>query len=315
MADLDKKTIIVVCGPTATGKTELAVRICKSFGGDMIGADSMQIYKGLPVGTATPQPDELEGVRTHMIGFLPPEQKYSMAEYVRDAGEVIAQLCRKNRLSVVCGGTGTYISGLVNGLRFTASETSEERRMALEADWKMLGAGRMLERLALYDPVYAAKLHPNDRKRILRALEESEQNGSTMEQRNAYSRSKKPPYHAFCIGLRYNDRQTLYERINRRVDGMMAAGLLEEAKQVHEHRDAYATASQAIGYKELFPYFTGEASLEPCVEKLKQATRNYAKRQMAWFHGMANIHWLDAEAGDPAWQAEELARRVVEFGT
>lgn len=315
MADLDnKKVIVVVCGPTATGKTALALQLCRSLKGELMGADSMQIYKSLTIGTAAPLPGELGEVRSHMIGFLPPEQTYSVAEYLRDAGETIGRIARRGELPVVCGGTGMYISGIVNGYRFTMSKTPDDRRNALEADWATLGAQRMLERLAIYDPVYAAKLHPNDKKRILRALEESEQNGTTLAQRNAKSRSKKPPYQSICIGLYYEDRQQMYEQINQRVDRMMELGLLEEAKLVYENRLDYTTAAQAIGYKELFPYFDGEAGLEPCVERLKQATRNYAKRQLSWFRGMEGIHWLDACAEDLEAQAvAHIQRRMQQL--
>lgn len=302
--------IIVVCGPTATGKTKLVAALCRALGGEMVGADSMQVYEGLPIGTAAPRPEELGDVPAHLIGFLPPETSFSVADYLARAVPVAEDIIRRNAVPVFCGGTGLYISALVNGISFTEEKPSPERRAALYTQWERQGPDAMLARLAALDPEYAARLHPADKKRILRALEASEQNGSTLAQRNAASLAGKPPFGARLIGLDYESRQMLYEQIERRVDGMMAEGLLEEARSVYENRQAFKTAVQAIGYKEIFPYFEGEAPLAACVEKLKQATRNYSKRQLTWFRRMEGVHWLDAASPSLVDEAVALVEKA-----
>ncbi len=299
--------IIVVCGPTATGKTELATRLCRIYNGEMVGADSMQVYKGLRIGTAVPDPQMLGGIPSHLIGCLPPEEPFSVADYVSRAESIIGDILRRNAVPVVCGGTGLYISSLVNGIGFTKQKTTPDRRIELQQTWEEQGAAAMLARLARLDPEYAARLHPNDKNRILRALEESERDGSTLAQRNAASRARPPRFDALLLGLSYPMREDLYLRTDARVDAMLSAGLLEEAEGVYQNRQRYKTAAQAIGYKELFPYFAGEQTLENCIYALKKATRNYAKRQLTWFKRTQGVHWLDADASDLSCKAQKLA--------
>lgn len=302
--------IIVVCGPTATGKTRLALSLCRDYNGEMVGADSMQVYRGLPIGTAAPTPAELGDIPTHLVAFLPPEAGYSVAGYLAGATQAIDDIRRRSALPIICGGTGLYIQSLVNGLRFTDEKVNAEEREALQTAWDVQGGEAMLARLAKHDPEYAGRLHPNDKKRILRALEESERHGTTLAQRNAASRAGVPPYRALLIGLDYADRALLYAAIERRVDQMMAGGLLDEAERVYRQREQFRTAAQAIGYKEFFPFFAG-APLEGCVEKLKQATRNYAKRQLTWFRKMESIHWLDARSPGLRNEAGELVEKFM----
>ena len=303
----DKADIIVICGPTATGKTALSVALAKLLDGEVVSADSMQIYKGLRVGTAQATPEEMKGVPHHLVGFLPPEERFSVADYVRHAGECIAQITARGRVPIVAGGTGLYISSLVNGIDFTPDKADPAVRARLETELTEQGIGPLYARLQQVDPECAAKLHPNNHGRV---LELYEQTGETMSCRLARSRPAQQPYRALLIGLNMPERAQLYARIDARVDAMLAHGLLEEARLVYANRDAYHTAAQAIGYKEFFPYFEGASELESCVLALKQATRNYAKRQLTWFRRMPDVLWLHPEDADVLEQALEYWNRM-----
>lgn len=285
--------LIVVCGPTASGKTEFALEIAKRFKGEIVSADSMQVYKGLEIGTAALTEQEACGIKQHMSGFLSPDKQYSVADYVEEAGAAIKQIQRGDSIPVLCGGTGLYIESLVEGTIYSEQKPSPEIRSKYEDLWNYHGGEEMLEMLRKTDSLLAEKLHLQDKKRILRGLEQYELTGLTAKERNEKSKPETPPYNAFCIGLMFNEREFLYNRINSRVDNMMKKGLLNEAKTVYDNRNSYKTAVQAIGYKELFPYFKNEQSLEQCVDQLKKATRNYAKRQLTWFRHMNYIKWLD----------------------
>lgn len=273
----------------------MAVSLAKLLDGEVVSADSMQIYRGLPVGTAQPTETELQGIPYHLTGFLPPEQRFSVADYVQLAAETIEAVRRRGHVPIVAGGTGLYIESLVNGIDFTEMKTDPAVRERLEQELRELGAERMLEHLARVDPLYAARLHAADHKRILRALEWHAQTGETMTQRLAHSRPAQKPYRPLLIGLTFPDRARLYARIDARVDAMLAQGLLAEARNVYEHRGTYLTAAQAIGYKEFFPCWEGEDTLAACTVALKKATRRYAKRQLTWFRHMEPILWMDAE--------------------
>ena len=268
----------------------------------------MQIYAGLTVGTAAPLPDDHPDIKRHLVGFLPPDEPFSVADYVAAARGAILNVQSRGGLPVVCGGTGLYLSSLLRGLDFGGDDGFGEARAALSVEWEQTGGAAMLARLAEVDPAHADKLHVNDKKRIINALAHSTAAGDTYQARKEASLPEAPPYRALCIGLDARERSLLYARIGRRVDMMLAAGLLDEARRVWEHRAAYKTAAQAIGYKEFFPYFAGEAPLADCAAKLKQATRNYAKRQLTWFRRMEDIHWLYLEDGPP----EDAAARLVE---
>lgn len=303
MADWDKPRLVAIGGPTAGGKTALSIALAKEFGGEVICADSMQIYRGLDVGTAKVTQQEAQGVPHHLVGFLPPEQAFSVADYVEAAGRCVREIAARNHLPFVVGGTGLYIESLVNGIRFAPHKAAPALRKELEERGARLGPEAMHAELAALDPAYAASVHPNNRGRVLRALELYYDTGVTMSQQRAASKPLKPPYNALVFCLDWPDRTVLYERIDRRVGQMLEDGLLKEAELVWRNRETYRTAAQAIGYKEFFPYFEEAASLRPCVEKLKQATRNYAKRQLTWFRRMPEVIWLNA--ADPA--ASEIA--------
>lgn len=300
----DKVSILVLCGPTATGKTALAAALARRLGGEVVGADSMQVYRGLPIGTAAPTAGEMDGVPHHLIGFLDPAQPFSVADYVRLASACVADICARGRVPIVAGGTGLYLSSLVEGLRFAGEKAAPGLREELQQRLAREGIAPLYAELQQIDPAYAATLHPNNHGRVLRALELYRQTGRTMSWQLAHSRPAEHPYHALLYGLDFPQRSQLYARINARVDAMMDAGLLEEARGVYAHRGAYRTAAQAIGYKEFFPYFEGAVPLESCIEQLKQATRRYAKRQLTWFRRMAGLRW--EQAADPT-AAERIA--------
>lgn len=308
MAEWDKPRLVVVGGATASGKTGLSVALARAFGGEVVNADSMQIYQGLDVGTAKVTPAEAQGVPHHLVGFVPPEQPFSVADYVAAAGRCIRGIESRGGLPFVVGGTGLYIESLVTGVRFAPQKTDPALRAVLQERAKERGPQAMHDELAAIDPAYAARVHPNNQGRVLRALELYYACGTTMTEQRAASRPAEPPYDALLLCLDW-PRQQLYERIDRRVDKMLALGLLAEAKTVWRRRERYKTAAQAIGYKEFFPYFEGAASLEACADKLRQASRNYAKRQLTWFRRMEGVIWLDAAAPDLLQTAEQAVRR------
>ena len=290
----DKVKILVLTGPTATGKTSMSIRLAQKLGGEIISADSMQIYKYLSVGTAKATPEEMQGIPHHLMDFLEPTERFSVADYVEAANECIRDISARGRVPILVGGTGLYIDSLVKGIRFEREQYDPHLRERLERELRERGIEPLFARLKAIDPEYAEKLHPNNHVRVLRALELYEQTGRTMTQQRADSVPPERPYDDTVVVLSYPDRAQLYSRIDRRVDAMTENGLLDEARLVFDHRDSYRTAAQAIGYKEFFPFFEGTAELSACVEKLKQASRNYAKRQLTWFSGMENVCWVDA---------------------
>lgn len=294
MAALDKIKILVLCGPTATGKTALSVALAKRLHGEIISADSMQLYKRLTIGTAKATPEEMQGVPHHLVDFLPLEKRFSVAEYVGKASACIDDIAARGKLPIVVGGTGQYIESLIKGMRFTQQPTDLAVREKLQQQVQTQGIGSVYAQLLAADPAYAQTLHPNNQKRVLRAMELYLQTGCTMSQQLEQSLPAEMPYDAHVFALTCADRQQLYTRINTRVDSMVQQGILAEARLVYSHQTEYITAAQAIGYKEFFPYFEANATLEECTEKLKQASRNYAKRQLTWFKRMENITWLEA---------------------
>lgn len=288
---MNKIPVIAVVGPTASGKTSLSIEIAKHFSGQVVSADSMQIYEKMNIATAKPTVEEMQGIPHHLIGFQPIDKKFSVAEYVDLAGECIKIIHSQGNLSVLAGGTGLYVDSLLQNIKFSTEESNEEIRKELTELFDEKGAEYMLEMLREIDHETAERLHLSDKSRIIRALEIYKLTGKTMTEQKILSREEESPYKALYIGINYRDRQVLYDRINLRVDLMLRDGLLEEAEDFY-NIPADKTACQAIGYKELAPYFKGELPLEECVEKLKQETRHYAKRQLTWFRKNENIFWV-----------------------
>lgn len=315
---MKKIPLIAVVGPTASGKTSLAVELCIRLGGEVVSADSMQIYRGMDIATAKPTLEEMRGVPHHLVDFLDIGSEFSVADYVAAAHEAISDIYGRGKLPVVCGGTGLYIDSLIENIRFEKTVSSTPLRAELKKLAEEKGGGYLLEMLRNIDPETASRLHENNLNRIIRALEVYKTTGETMSEQIKNSRSEESPYDACVIGLDYKDRQVLYERIGRRVDMMLEAGLLEEAERVVSD-PRLKTARQAIGYKELAPYFEGTAPLEECIENLKQATRRYAKRQLTWFRRNKSIHWLYSDEAESfealADSAEVICREFLKGRT
>lgn len=300
---------VFVAGPTASGKTELAIRLARRFDGEIVSADSMQLYKGLHIASAAPDEAEKQGVPHHMLEFAEPEISFSAAEYVAAARECIADIHKRGRLPIVAGGTGLYISSLADNIYFTEEKTDFKLRAALEKRFESEGAEKMLERLSRFDPETAARLHPNDRRRIIRAFELYELTGKTATEQISLSHKGRELITPCIIFLTYRDRQRLYERINARVDKMLAAGLVAEAREALKRSGGGAV--QAIGHKELKDYIDGSETLEAATERLKRQTRRYAKRQLTWFNREERMHRIYADEVSDTF--DEAAEIVAEF--
>ena len=311
MADLSKPRVVAVGGPTASGKTALSVALARAFDGEIINADSMQIYKNLDVGTAKPSAEERQGIPHYLLDFLPPETPYSVADFTAAADPLIRDITARGRLPLVVGGTGLYITSLLSGMAFAPEKTDPAIRARLQARADTEGGAALYAELQRIDPDYAAQVHPNNLPRVIRALELFEATGRRMSDQRREARPAEAPYHALCLCLTCRDRAVLYSRIDRRVDEMVENGVLDEARQVYDHREAYRTAAQAIGYKEFFPYFEGTANLTECTERLKQATRNYAKRQLTWFRRQNDAVWLYLDEEDATERACTLVRAFL----
>ena len=289
-----KQKIVIVGGPTASGKSALALKLCQQFGGELISADSMQIYKRLDIGTAKPSADETALVKHHLIDIREPWENYSAAEFVRDARAAIDSVFSAGKLPVVCGGTGLYIEALIHPTDYSEqTEADGEIRSALMKK----DAHELWEELKGVDPEAAEKTHENNKKRVVRALEIYYMTGKTKTETDKEQKRTESDLDHLLLLTGFGDRRALYERIDRRVDGMINAGLVAETRRLLRSGDLRpgTTAYQAIGYKELFPYINGEKTLDECVSKLKQATRNYAKRQLTWFSRYDGIRVGDAE--------------------
>lgn len=301
---------VFIAGPTASGKTALGAALAKKFGGEVVSADSMQIYRGIHIASAAPDSDETLGVPHHMLEFLEPEQSFSVAEYVNAAREVIKDINARGKLPFVVGGTGLYISSLADNTVYADEPTDLDLRKELNTLFDQEGAEKMLERLSEFDPESAARLHPNNRRRIIRAFEVYRLTGHSITEQNILSKAGEKYIEPLLIGITYRDREKLYERINRRVDIMLENGLEDEARAALSRSSGGAV--QAIGHKELAEYIKGECSLSEAAESLKRQTRRYAKRQLTWFKRDKRINWIYAdECPDPAGEAEKLIKQFI----
>lgn len=307
---MKKIPIIAVVGPTASGKTALAVEIARHYNGEVVSADSMQIYKGMDIATAKPTAEEMRGIAHHLIDYVDASEKYSVARYLQDANAAIAEICSRGKLPVLCGGTGLYIDSLLGNIRFEEEPDNKEIRQQLTVRMQTEGAQALLAELAQADPETASQLHPNNKGRIIRALEVYMLTGETASLRRERSRQQPSPYQPLYIAVAFPDREYLYERIDKRVDMMLACGLEQEARAFFEmHTD---TAAQAIGYKELKGWFDGTIDRETAIENLKRETRRYAKRQMTWFRRNDSIHYINRSAADTEQTLAEKAFAIVD---
>lgn len=285
--------IIAVAGPTASGKSALALELCKRLDGELISLDSMQIYRGLDIGTAKPTKAEQAEVCHHMIDICEPTENFSAAEFAERAHKVIADVQSRGKKAVLCGGTGLYLDTVLGRLDFGEIESDEKLRGELINFAEKNGADALHERLREIDPQAAEKIHPNNVRRVARAIEIYELTGKTKTEHDREAISDSP-YESLIIGLDYDDRGVLYNRINRRVDAMIEAGLEGEVRSLVSRGllSAESTAGQAIGYKEMLGYIAGDCSLGDAVEKIKLGTRRYAKRQLTWLRRNPSINWL-----------------------
>lgn len=293
----NKPPVLVIAGPTASGKTALGVALAKIYNGEVISADSMQIYKGMDIATAKPTIEEMQGIPHYLIDFVERNQSFSVANYVQLAYQKINDIHKRGKLPIVVGGTGLYITSMMDNIQFSEIESSEEIRNRLYEESQTLGKKYLLDKLYSIDVDTAKTLHENNLGRVIRALEVYELTGKTMSQLKQESRSIETPYRWLAFGINFNDRSILYDRINKRVDIMVQNGLIEECLQVYNQGNM-KTSNQAIGYKELIPYFEKVSSLQECLDSIKQETRHYAKRQLTWFRKDNRIIWIIADNFD-----------------
>lgn len=308
-----KKTVIAVVGPTASGKSALAIEIAKRFNGEIICCDSMQIYKEMNIGTAKPSDSEQAEVKHHLFDFADSKESFSCADYIPLAERVVEEIISRGKMPIFCGGTGLYLDRFLSGAQFEETEIDENFRREMNDFACEFGNEALHEKLREIDPVSADEIHPNNVKRVIRALEIYKTSGRTKSELDKESKTFESKYNAIQIGLKYEDREHLYERINLRVDKMMEAGLLDETKALLEDGvfEKNATAAQAIGYKELLTYFGGTRTLENAIEDLKMATRRYAKRQMTWFSSHGDVQWLLADGRTLADLTDE-AEKIIQ---
>ena len=305
---MEKIPIIAVVGPTASGKTGLAIELAKKLNAEIISFDSMQIYKGMHIASAAPDSQEMQGVPHHLIEFLEPNQSFSVADFVKIANQKTKEIISRGKRVIIAGGTGLYVNSFLNNISFSEEEHNPELRKKLNDEYDIVGGEEMLKKLSEFDSVTAAILHPNNKKRIVRAFEIYLSTGITMAKQIENSTMSETPYNPFIIGLTYENREELYERINKRVDIMLKNGLLQEAESMFKSNNS-STAVQAIGHKEFFPYFKEEISLEEAVENLKRETRRYAKRQLTWFRRDERVNWLYR---DKETNIADAAKKILE---
>lgn len=286
--------IIAIAGPTASGKTALSIALAKKYNGEIISADSMQFYREMNIGTAKPDMAERDGIPHRMIDILDITESFSVSDFCERCEREVQEVISLGKLPIMCGGTGFYVDSFLDGVKFGQFDNDPVLRDRLYAELEQVGIDAMYERLCTVDPENTVDRY--NPKRVIRALEVYELTGKTLGEWNAESKIEPPKYDSLVIGLRFLDREKLYERINKRVDIMLKSGLLQEVEKLISMgiKDT-VTAGQAIGYKELYPYFDGTATLEECTEKLKQETRKYAKRQMTWFRRNPKIQWIDLD--------------------
>ena len=289
------KNVIVICGPTASGKTSLSVELAKKINGEIVSADSMQIYDEIAIGTARPTKEEMQGIKHYLVGTIPITQRFSVSEYKEKAIESIDEIISRKKNPIVVGGTGLYINSLVYGINYPNIATDLEYRNYLEELAISNGLEKLYDEACKIDAEAMQKISPNDKKRIIRVLEIYQQTEKTKTEIEIESRKEKNPYNYKVFAINY-PREVLYDRINKRVELMLKEGLLTEVENLYnKYEEKIITGAQAIGYKEVVDYFKGKYTIEEMTEKIKMETRRYAKRQLTWFRKMEKIVWLDGE--------------------
>ena len=292
---MKKPTVIVICGPTASGKTALSIELAKRINGEVISADSMQIYKDMDIGSAKVTTDEMQGIKHYLIDQVYPNERYSVANYKQDAKQAIEEILQKGKTPIVVGGTGLYIDSLIYEIEYKDIKINEEYRKELGKIKDEQGLEVLYQKALEIDPKAMEKISPNDYKRITRILEIYEATGKTKTQQEAESRLNEVPYEYKVFAINY-DREKLYERINKRVDIMIEKGLIQEVKALLEKYTEFPTAMQGLGYKEVKQYFDGELTKDEMLEKIKQESRRYAKRQFTWFRKNKQTIWINGQA-------------------
>lgn len=290
---MNKKKIVVICGPTASGKTSLGIQLAKRINGEIVSCDSMQIYKEMDIGTAKPTKDERNKAKHHLVDFVSPSERYNVAEYKKDAEAVISQILKEKKEPIIVGGTGLYLNSLVYGIEYPNIETDLGYRKLLEDRAKVEGLEKLYKEAYKIDSLATSKISPNDKKRILRVLELYHATGKTKTELEQESRKGliKYDYKVFVLNM---EREKLYERINKRVDIMIDLGLIEEVESLINRYNDFPTAMQGLGYKEVVEYLQKKITKSEMIEKIKQESRRYAKRQITWFKSYKNAIWLDA---------------------
>lgn len=291
----EMQKVIVICGPTASGKTSLSIELAKKINGEIISADSMQIYKEMDIGTAKPTEEEKQGIKHYLLDFVSPEERYSVADYKKDAKKAIEEILAKGKTPIIVGGTGLYVDSLIYEIEYPEIEFDENYRKLLEERVEKEGLEALYQEAEKIDPVAIEKISQNDEKRILRILEIYQATGKTKTEQERLSRKNPIPYDYQVYALKW-DRELLYERINKRVDIMLEQGLIEEVKGIWRKYDHFPTAMQGLGYKEVVEFLEGKVTKEEMIEKLKMETRRYAKRQMTWFRKNKQTIWLAGDA-------------------
>ncbi len=282
-----EKPLLVVCGPTASGKSALSMQLAQDFNGEIVSADSSQVYRKMDVGTAKPSFEERQRVKHHLVDIRDPDQDFNVSDFKKEATWAINDILKRGKLPILCGGTGLYLSAIVDNYELADAPPDPVIRQELQEEYEKGGKDQLYKMLVELDPARAAKIHPNNVRYVARALEIVLQTKKPMEDRKA-----KPQYNVFKIGIDW-DRDELYEHINQRVDQMVAMGLVDELKTLlAKGYPEEAPGFKALGYKEFFPFLKGEKPLEDCLADLKQATRNYAKRQLTWFRKEEDIYWV-----------------------
>ena len=289
---MDKPKVIVICGPTASGKTSLGVELAKKINGEIVSCDSMQIYKDMTIGTAKPLPEEMQGIKHYLIDFVLPEKRYSVAEFKKDATNAIEEILAKGKIPILVGGTGLYIDSLIYGIEYNNIKIDEEYRKELEQLIEKKGLEILYKKAVEIDKEAMKKISPNDKKRIMRVLEIYNATGKTKTQQEIESKRNEVKYdfEIFAINM---DRQILYDRINNRVDLMLENGLIEEVENILKKYKTFPTAMQGLGYKEVVEYLNGKVNYEQMCENIKKQTRRYAKRQLTWFRKNKETTWID----------------------